>query len=1007
MASTAPEGKRGAPVAVIAGGAGFLGSHLAEVLLAQGYKVICLDNYVTGKEAHLKHLLGHSQFVFKTGDINQGLPKLSRVDCIWHLAGVEEYINGTDVSVETLLVNSIGTRNLLEMAKEHQAKLLLASSVDLYSGILSSLSLDNYFGISRRDEERFSHHEAKRYAEALTTEYFKKFGVDARIARLADVYGPRMDLRSGTEMSELLAESLQPDVKYLTIHGDGLKVLHPTYVTDVVYGLVKAVGEGTSGKIFNLVSSEAQTVLNFASRLRKVVPTHPELKFVSEISETRFPARNFDLEASHKDLGWRAVVGLEDGLKRTWAYFKAQKEVPAVPHLTVGTSVLANLAKTPEYSTRLQPFSVATRLKNLLNFLFRAPRGKPPPTIKKARKLRIKVALATAVVFIAVSILVPLSGVLFHSGYGAWRLGGSQSALTAGQADSAFAAAASAEDSFSAGASDLEDLTWLLSLLQLRETAENYRHLITAAKEVSSAVKNLSMSLKPLIALGQDLVQTDVTAKVSAEYTNKELSEVRGILEVADDRLAAAEGEIKKVNPANLPGFARGQFDEVQEKLSEARASISRARVGTKLLPEIIGLNGARNYLLLFLNNTEIRPGGGFIGSYGVARFEDGRLRDLFVDDVYNPDGQLKEHITPPAPIRDYLGVGSLGLRDSNWSPDFPTSSKLARELLFKSTKRSVDGVIALDIKGVENLLRVLGPVTLADYGETITADNFFERAQFHADVNFFPGSTAKKDFMGAAARIVLDKFLRSKPEIWPGIILSLQKSLSEKHLLLNSNNADVQALLAESNWDGAIAQVSNVSEIRSGRVEDYLMVVDANVGANKANYFVRPQGNYRVVVDKNGGLSAQLTLLYEHTATTETWPSGRYKNFLRVYVPKGAVLQKLELSDSRETPSFTTTQENDKTVFGFFFEVPSQTKKTVILNYALPMKLPTIARESTYHLLIQKQAGQAEPQFSVNFDAPTFLKLSPTGGVNTAAYSARFTTDLSRDREFSLTVAP
>lgn len=1007
MASTAPEGKRGVPVAVIAGGAGFLGSQLAEVLLAQGYKVICLDNYVTGKEANLKHLLGHSNFVFKTGDINQGLPHLPRVDCIWHLAGVEEYINGTDVSVETLLVNSIGTRNLLEMARQHKAKLLLASSVDLYSGILSALSLDNYFGVSKRDDERFSHHEAKRYAEALTTEYFKKFGVDARIARLADVYGPRMDLRSGTEMAELLAESLQPGVKFLTIHGDGLKVLHPTYASDVVYGLVKAVGEGTSGKIFNIVNPEAQTVLNFASRLRRVTPGHPELKFVDEISETRFPVRNFDLDSAHKELGWRATVGLEEGLKRTWAHFKEQKVVPVVPHLTLGTTVLAQAARAPEYSSALQPFSAGTRLKKLFNFLVK-PRPKlPKVSAIRARRFRLKVALATAVVFIAVSVLVPLAGVLFHSGYGAWRLGGSQSALTAGQADSAFAAAASAEDSFSAGASDLEDLTWLLSMLKLRDVAENYRHLISAAKEVSSAVKNLSLSLKPLVALGQDLVQTDVTAKVSADYTNKELSEVRSLLEVADDRLAAAEGEIKKVNVSNLPGFARGQFDQVQGKLGEARSAISKARVGTRLLPEIIGLNGARNYLLLFLNNTEIRPGGGFIGSYGIARFEDGRLRDLYVDDVYNPDGQLKEQVTPPAPLRDYLGIGSLGLRDSNWSPDFPTSSKLARELLFKSTKRSVDGVIAIDIRGVENMLRVLGPVTLADYGETITADNFFERAQFHADVNFFPGSTAKKDFMGAAARIVLDKFLRSKTELWPGIISSLQTSLTEKHLLLNSNNADVQALLSESNWDGAIAQTAGVTENRSGRVEDYLMVVDANVGGNKANYFVRPQGNYRVVVDKNGGLTSQLTLLYEHTATTETWPSGRYKNFLRVYVPKGSTLQKLELSDSRESPAFTTTTESGKTVFSFFFEVPSQTKKTVILNYALPMKLPTIARESTYRLLVQKQAGQSEPPFSVNFDAPTFLKLTPKGGLNTAAYSARFTTDLSRDREFSLTVAP
>lgn len=1009
MASTAPEGKRGAPVSVIAGGAGFLGSHLAEVLIAQGHRVVCLDNYTTGTEENLVNLLGHPHFSFKVGDINKGLPELEKVNYIFHLAGVEEYINGTDVSVETLLVNSIGTRNLLELARKHQAKILLASSLDIYSGILSSLSLEHYFGINKRDEERFSHHEAKRYAEALTTEYFKKFKVDALIVRLADVYGPRMDLRAGTEMAALIAEALQPDAKSLTVHGDGLKVLHPSYITDVIYGLVKAaLNPGTSGKIFNLVNIEPQTILNFASRLRKVLPNRPEIVFTEEVAETKFPMHPVDLELSQKELGWRPVIGLEEGLKRTVAYFAKEKIIPEIPHIPVGEGAVAPVFMPRQFSPQVQYLSAGKRLKRAISFLLRPRKTVPKEHHSIApRRLKLKVALATAIVFIFISVFLPLGGVLIHSGYGAWRLKGSQSALVAGQADSAFAAASQAEEAFASGASELEDLTWLLGLLQMRQAAENYRHLITAAKEVSASAKYLSLSAKPLLKLGKELVATDVTAKISADQTNKDLSEVRTNLEVADDRLAMAEAEIKNIDANSLPWFAKTQLSQVQDKLTELRAAISRARVGTKVLPEIIGLNGTRNYLLLFMNNTELRPGGGFIGSYGIARFEDGRLRDLFVDDIYNLDGQLTEKIPAPQPLKDYLGVPTLGLRDSNWNPDFPTSSKIARDLLFNATKRQVDGVIALDIKAIENLLRVIGPVTLADYGETITADNFFERTQFHADVNFFPGSTAKKDFIGATARIVMDKLLHSQPDLWPGLIGALQKSLDEKHLILNSSDQVAQGLLAESNWDGAVAETGVVSEVRSGRVEDYLMVVDANVGGNKANYFVKNQSNYQVAVDKNGQLAAQLTLLYEHTATTETWPSGRYKNYLRVYVPKGATLQKLEISDVKETPSFTTSVEGDKTVFGIFFEVPSQTKRTIVLSYALPMKLPTIARESQYRLLVQKQAGQDSPPFSVNFDVPTFLKITPKDGVNINSYSARFNTDLRSDREFSLSVAP
>lgn len=1008
MASTAPEGKKGTPVAVIAGGAGFLGSHLAEILLAQGQKVVVLDNYATGKEDNLKTVLGHRDFVFKIGDLNKTLPELPRVDYIFHLAGVEEYINGTDVSVETLLVNSIGTKNLLDLARQHQAKILLASSLDVYSGLLSSLSLESYFGINKRDEERFSHHEAKRYAEALTTEYFKKFGVDARIVRLADVYGPRMDLRAGTEIAALLAESLQPDARTLTVHGDGLKILHPTYISDVVYGLVKAaVHEDSAGKIYNLVNPEEQTVLSFASRLRKVSPHHPEMKFVDDIEETRFARHPVDLEVSQKELGWRPVIGVEEGLRRTVTYFKTSHLVPEVPHVPVGSPSVIPAPVAKEFNRELQQFSALTRSKEIIKFILTARPHYRPSGGPSTRRIKTKVALATALVFIFISVLVPLGGVLVHSGYGAWRLKGSQSALVAGQADSAFAAASDAAAAFSAGASELNDLTWLVSFLGARGAIENYRHLILAAGEVSSSAEALANSMSPLLKVGKELVATDVTAKLSPDQTNKDLSEARNNLEVADDHLAAAAAELKQVAPDSLPFFVQSQFKDVSAKVADSRDAIAKTRAATKVLPEIIGLNGSRNYLLLFLNNTELRPGGGFIGSYGIARFEDGRLRDLFVDDVYNPDGQLKNAPPAPQPLRDYLGVPTLGIRDSNWSPDFPTSSKVAKDLLYQATKRQVDGVIALDIKTIENLLRVVGPVSLADYGETVTADNFYQRTQVHAEVGFFPGSTAKKDFIGAVARIVLDKILHSRSEDWPKFVEALQTSLSEKHLQIASSSSDIEELLAESGWDGAIAETGTIGADRSGKVEDYLDIVDANIGGNKANYFVKNQANYRVAADKNGALSAELTLLYEHTATTETWPSGRYKDYLRVYAPKGAVLTKVEVSDVKDVPQVTTSEENGKTVFGFFFEVPSQTKRTIILDYSLPLKLPTIAKESSYHLLVQKQAGTDSPPFSFNFDAPTFLRVTPSGGTNLSPYSARFNSDLRTDRDFSLTVAP
>lgn len=1002
MASTAPEGKKGSPVAVVAGGAGFLGSHLSEALLAQGFRVIVLDNYTTGRETNLQSVLGHRDFSYKVGDINSGLPNLPRVDYIFHLAGVEEYINGTDVSVETLLVNSIGTKNLLELARVSQAKITLVSSVDLYSGILSSLSLKNYFGISRRDEERFSHHEAKRYAEALTTEYFKKYGVNARIVRLADVYGPRMDLRAGTEMAELLAESLQPDIKKLTIRGEGLKVLHPTYVSDVVYGLIKAAtGEGTNGKIFNIVNSEPQTVLNFASRLHQVAPTHPELSFTTDYVETRLPDHGIDFEQTTRNLGWRAVIGLEEGLKRTLAYFREGKLVPELPHPELRPEPVIPLHLPREYHAALQHFSAGPRFKNVLRFL---PRRNSPG--KPSRPFGLKAILAVMIVFILLSVLVPAGGAVFYSGFGVWRLRGSEGAILAGQADPAFTAAASAENAFNKANVELDELSALAEFFQW-SGLDNYRHILTAAEESAAAAKDASTAMKPLLGLGQSLAATDVTLQISADVTRQDLTEVSTKLQLAARHLGSAQGELDQVSAQSLPGQLAPLLSEVKGKLASVQGLLARAQAGVGVLPEVLGLNGVRNYLLLFTNSNELRPVGGFIGSYGVARFEDGRLRDLAVNDTYSLDGQATSTIAAPAPLRDYLGVAKLGLRDSNWSPDFPTDAKLARDLYFQAAHRRVDGVISIDLVTVQNLLRVVGPISMADYNEVITADNFFERAQFHADAVFFAGSTGKKDFLGAAARIILDKILRSPAKGWAALARAVQTSLNEKHLVIYSADAAVQGLLAQSHWDGGLTGAGPVAGAASNRVEDYLLVTDANVGGNKANYFVKNQTNYRVEADRDGGLTAQLTLLYDHTATTETWPSGRYRDYLRVYAPLGSRLLGAEVSDTTQVPVVSTGTELGRTVFSLLFELSSQSKKTIVLTYKLPAKLPSIVQPSQYHLVVGKQAGQNEPPLSVNFDVPTFLKASPSLGTNLSPYSTRLSTNLRRDLDLVITTTP
>lgn len=173
-------------------------------------------------------------------------------------------------------------------------------------------------------------------------------------------------------------------------------------------------------------------------------------------------------------------------------------------------------------------------------------------------------------------------------------------------------------------------------------------------------------------------------------------------------------------------------------------------------LASILGSGEDKNYLILFQNNMELRPTGGFIGSYGVANFGGGKMNGLNINDIYSADGQLKGHIEPPLPIKNYLDEANWWFRDSNWNPDFPTSAERAEWFLNKEMDQQVDGVVAIDLQPIKDVLAYTGPIFLPDYNATITSDNLYEKTQEEAQANSFPGSRQKASFLTALSRTLI-----------------------------------------------------------------------------------------------------------------------------------------------------------------------------------------------------------------------------------------------------------
>ncbi|MCQ3944892.1 MAG: hypothetical protein DPW11_03905 [bacterium] len=269
-------------------------------------------------------------------------------------------------------------------------------------------------------------------------------------------------------------------------------------------------------------------------------------------------------------------------------------------------------------------------------------------------------------------------------------------------------------------------------------------------------------------------------------------------------QLSLLDGTLPSTTPKLLTKV-EGDYQELKNLLPTLKKNTLLGKGVFSILPDLIGLNDRAKYLVLFQNNMELRATGGFIGSYGILSFEKGKLYDFQVYDVYTADGALKGHVEPPVPIKNILGEANWYLRDSNFDPDFPTSARRAEWFLKKSMNQDVIGTISINLETLKLLLNSVGPLELSDYNETITEGNLAERAQFHAEVNFFPGSTAKKEFLSSVADALFAKLKTADAKSLLSVSSALLASLESSDTQLSVTNASSERILQTLGWNGAV----------------------------------------------------------------------------------------------------------------------------------------------------------------------------------------------------------
>ena len=478
--------------------------------------------------------------------------------------------------------------------------------------------------------------------------------------------------------------------------------------------------------------------------------------------------------------------------------------------------------------------------------------------------------------------------------------------------------------------------------------------------------------------------------------------------EIIKGRIDSAKAELQKINSNDLLGLFQTKIILYETVLEEVIDNSIVALPIFSKLPELMGYGGEKHYLFIFQNNMEMRPTGGFIGSYGIITVKDGEIVSLVTDDVYNLDRQSEGKLfeLAPDPMFKYNAQKYWYMRDSNWSPDFPTATE--KILWFFDIERKnaglppqkIDGVIAITPDFIANLLTVLGPIE--EYGLVFDDQDFamdLERFVEFDYVNYGLSSDERKKIIGHLTQTLIGEIYDTSPQQAIDLWLAFKKNIEQKHILVNLADDDLQALFSHHNWAGEVKPID----------DDYLMVIDSDFASLKTNSVMDKGIDYSVSIDNNGDLIANLKLTYNHTGELINDLITRYRTYIRVYMPSGSRYISGYVDDGRNQKDLKLDSEIkferdlDRKYLSIFLVIEPGSSKTLNFIYRLPDKVQDQYRSGLYKILVQKQSGSIghNLNISLNFNQPIEAYQANSLPVLYDRNSVIWQTDLSVDREF------
>lgn len=451
----------------------------------------------------------------------------------------------------------------------------------------------------------------------------------------------------------------------------------------------------------------------------------------------------------------------------------------------------------------------------------------------------------------------------------------------------------------------------------------------------------------------------------------------------SQQQVVQASALMADIDSSIIPEDKRSQFEEFRTKLPELQAAMDMTTDYAKFFENLIQAKGYKRYLIMFQNASELRPTGGFPGTYGVVSFKDGKLDMIFVDDVYNIDGQLKEHIVPPLQMQHI--TPTWGMRDANWYIDFPTSAKNIADFYKKEANVAVDGVMVLNPEMIQKILEIVGPVDMPQYNLTLTSKNLLTTIQ--DQVEYGPNRVQPKQIVKDFAPALLAKIYTASSDKWLAIFNTLVLSMNQHDVMMHFNDLSLESFVIDKGFGGQVRQVPG----------DYLMATITNIKGSKTDAVTDTAMHVETTFEGNDAIHT-LTLTRQHNGGSAKYGFYNKQNpaYVRVLVPEGAEfisitgndkpnfkplidysksdfvrndkLVKFETSGTTDSSTGVTTyRESGKGEFGFWLITDPATTKTVRLQY----RVANVLKNKTYELYIQKQPALKVKNFSFTMQRP------------------------------------